>query len=58
VPTFIGEVEQDYMFWPLKYRAIAQRWCETTPWGQLFQQYQQFGCLGKDLEEFTTEAQR
>ena len=58
VPTFIGEVEQDYMFWPLKYRAIASRWCESTSWGHLFQQYQQLGCLGEDLEEFTAEAQR
>jgi uncharacterized protein (DUF362 family) len=58
VPTFIGEVEQDYMFWPLKYRAIARRWRESTPWGQLFQQYQQLGCLGKELEEFTAETQR
>jgi uncharacterized protein (DUF362 family) len=47
VPTFIGEVEQDYIFWPLKYKAIAQRWCETTEWGRLFQEYQQLGCLGQ-----------
>jgi uncharacterized protein (DUF362 family) len=57
VPTFIGEVEQDYMFWPMKYKAIAQHWCETTQWGHLFQQYQQLGCLGEEEEEFTTKAQ-
>jgi uncharacterized protein (DUF362 family) len=45
VPTFIGEVEQDYMYWPLKYRARAAHWRETTTWGQLFRQYQQQGCL-------------
>jgi len=45
IPTFIGEVEQDYMYWPLKYKAIAARWRETTTWGKLFQQYQQQGCL-------------
>ena len=56
VPTFIGEVEQDYMFWPLKYKAIAQHWCETTEWGHLFQEYQRLGCLGEE-EEITTKAQ-
>ncbi len=57
VPTFIGEVEQDYMFWPLKYKAIARRWCETTEWGHLFQKYQQLGCLGYKEEKFKAEAQ-
>jgi len=45
VPTFIGEVEQDYLYWPLKYRAIAAHWRETTEWGRLFQRYQREGCL-------------
>jgi uncharacterized protein (DUF362 family) len=45
VPTAIGEIEQDYMYWPLKYRAIARRWRNTTPWGELFQQYQRNGHL-------------
>jgi uncharacterized protein (DUF362 family) len=45
IPTFIGEVEQDYMYWPLKYKAIATRWRETTTWGKLFQQYQLQGYL-------------
>jgi len=45
VPTFIGEVEQDYMFWPLKYRAVAEKWCEETTWGKLFQEYQKKGYL-------------
>jgi uncharacterized protein (DUF362 family) len=45
IPTFIGEVEQDYLYWPLKYKAIAARWRETTSWGKLFQQYQQQGHL-------------
>jgi uncharacterized protein (DUF362 family) len=56
VPTFIGEVEQDYMFWPLKYKAIAQRWCETTQWGHMFQEYQRLGYFGQE-EEITTKAQ-
>ncbi len=50
VPTFIGEVEQDYLYWPLKYRAIAQRWRETTAWGALFERYQREGCLAASLE--------
>jgi hypothetical protein len=45
VPTFIGEVEQDYMYWPLKYKNLARQWRETTSWGALFNRYQQVGCL-------------
>ena len=45
IPTFIGEVEQDYMFWPFKYRGIAERWRQTTRWGALFREYQQRGTL-------------
>lgn len=48
VPTFIGEVEQDYMFWPLKYKAVAEKWCVETEWGHLFQQYQKQGYLGSE----------
>jgi uncharacterized protein (DUF362 family) len=45
IPTLIGEIEQDYVYWPFKYRAIARRWRENAAWGRLFQQYQQQGCL-------------
>lgn len=45
IPTLIGEIEQDYMYWPLKYRGIAKRWQRETAWGQLFGQYQQRGHL-------------
>lgn len=45
IPTFIGEVEQDCMYWPLKYKAIAKEWRETTTWGTLFTRYQQQGCM-------------
>jgi len=45
IPTLIGELEQDYMFWPLKYRHIAARWRSETEWGRLFQQYQKQGHL-------------
>lgn len=41
IPTLIGEIEQDYLYWPLKYKAIAERWRVSTAWGQLFQRYQQ-----------------
>jgi len=47
IPTFIGEVEQDYMYWPFKYKRVAANWQKTTPWGELFQQYQRQGYLGK-----------
>ncbi|MGD9145252.1 MAG: DUF362 domain-containing protein [Anaerolineae bacterium] len=45
IPTLIGEVEQDYLYWPLKYRGIADRWRRTTDWGRLFERYQQQGYL-------------
>jgi len=51
IPTLIGEIEQDYIYWPFKYRAIARRWRETAPWGRLFQQYQQQGYLMAEKEE-------
>lgn len=41
VPTLIGEIEQDYLYWPLKYRAVAARWRAATEWGALFQRYEQ-----------------
>lgn len=44
-PTLLGEIEQDYLYWPLKYRQVAQQWRETTDWGELFQQYQRQGYL-------------
>lgn len=47
IPILIGEIEQDYMYWPLKYRHIARRWRESTPWGDLFLRYQKEGCLSK-----------
>jgi len=45
IPTFIGEVEQDYIYWPIKYKAVAAHWRESTSWGQLFGRYQAEGCL-------------
>ena len=45
VPTLIGEIEQDYVYWPFKYRAVARRWTEGTEWGALFQQYRRCGHL-------------
>ena len=47
IPTLIGEIEQDYLYWPLKYRNIAADWRNGTPWGQLFQQYQHHGHLAE-----------
>ncbi len=49
IPTFIGEVEQDYLYWPLKFRAVAERWRKTTPWGALFERYQAEGCLAAEV---------
>ncbi len=45
VPTFIGEVEQDYMYWPLKFKRVAEEWRANTSWGHLFQRYQTEGVI-------------
>jgi hypothetical protein len=45
-PTVVGEIEQDYIYWPLKYRFVAARWRNETTWGKLFREYQQKGTLG------------
>jgi hypothetical protein len=45
IPTLIGEIEQDYMYWPLKFKSVAEHWRATTTWGQLFQKYQEEGVL-------------
>jgi len=45
IPIMIGEVEQDYLYWPLKYKRIADHWRTNTTWGQLFQHYQKQGRL-------------
>jgi uncharacterized protein (DUF362 family) len=48
IPTLIGEIEQDYLYWPLKYRHVAARWRENTAWGALFEEYQRQGALAPD----------
>jgi uncharacterized protein (DUF362 family) len=45
IPTLIGEFEQDYLYWPLKYRRLAEKWQTETTWGALFKRYRQEGCL-------------
>ncbi len=47
IPTFISEFNHDYVRWPLKEKHIYKEWRSTTAWGQLFQQYQEQGCLAK-----------
>jgi uncharacterized protein (DUF362 family) len=45
LPIFISEAEQDYFYWPLKYKRVTREWQASTEWGQLFQRYQQQGYL-------------
>jgi uncharacterized protein (DUF362 family) len=45
LPIFISEAEQDYFYWPLKYKRIAKEWQANTTWGKLFQEYQRRGFL-------------
>jgi uncharacterized protein (DUF362 family) len=45
LPIFISEAEQDYFYWPLKYKRIAEEWQANTGWGQLFREYRRRGYL-------------
>jgi hypothetical protein len=45
IPTLIGEIEQDYLYWPLKFRRVAAQWQRETDWGRLFERYRQQGTL-------------
>ncbi len=51
-PTLIGEIEQDYLYWPLKYRQIAAQWRRDTAWGRLFQHYQERGFLSEERQGY------
>ncbi len=46
LPIAISKVEQDYFYWPFKYKRVAKDWQKNTEWGHLFQRYQQHGHLG------------
>jgi uncharacterized protein (DUF362 family) len=48
IPMLIGEIEQDYVYWPLKFRQVAAQWRANTMWGQLFQRYEEQGHLYGD----------
>jgi uncharacterized protein (DUF362 family) len=45
IPTLIGEIEQDYLYWPFKFKKVYERWRAETVWGYLFQRYQREGHL-------------
>jgi uncharacterized protein (DUF362 family) len=45
LPIFISEAEQDYFYWPLKYKKITREWQANTEWGHLFNRYKQQGYL-------------
>ncbi len=49
IPTLIGEIEQDYLYWPLKFRKVAARWRRETNWGQLFERYRREGYLAGSI---------
>ena len=42
-----SEVYHDLYRWPLVDRRAFERWCEATPWGQLFLRYAQMGPQGE-----------
>ncbi len=52
LPIAISEIEQDYFYWPFKYRQISKQWQKNTEWGRLFQQYHRLGYLSNQ-EQFS-----
>jgi hypothetical protein len=44
-----SDVYHDFYRWPLVDRRVFERWCETTPWGQMFLRYAQMGPQGGAL---------
>ena len=45
LPIAISEAEQDYFYWPLKYKRVTKEWQKNTEWGHLFQRYHQSGYM-------------
>ena len=45
LPIAISEAEQDYFYWPLKYKRVTKEWQNNTEWGALFNRYHQQGYL-------------
>jgi uncharacterized protein (DUF362 family) len=45
LPIAIAKAEQDYFYWPFKYKQVSREWQNNTEWGALFQRYQQEGHL-------------
>jgi uncharacterized protein (DUF362 family) len=45
LPIAISEAEQDFFYWPFKYKHVTKQWLNNTEWGHLFQRYQHEGHL-------------
>lgn len=45
--NFYSFFYHDVLHWPFQERRIYQTWLQESPWGQLFETYQQQGVLGK-----------
>jgi uncharacterized protein (DUF362 family) len=45
LPISISEAEQDYFYWPMKYKGVTKKWLNNTEWGALFQKYHQQGYM-------------
>lgn len=55
---FGSEAYHDYYRWPLKDRKVFENWCETTPWGGLFRQYEAGPLKGPDATAVETTSAR
>ena len=45
IPILVSKINHDYTHWPFKEKHVYEDWRANTPWGQLFQRYQQHGHL-------------
>jgi uncharacterized protein (DUF362 family) len=45
IPILVSKINHDYTHWPFKEKHVYEDWRANTPWGQLFQRYQQEGRL-------------
>jgi uncharacterized protein (DUF362 family) len=59
LPIAISEIEQDYFYWPFKYKNVSKQWMKNTEWGHLFQKYKKNGYLGpREVQSSIPESER
>jgi hypothetical protein len=57
IPIFVSEFNHDYIQWPLRDSKKYEKWRAGTPWGRLFQQYQQRGHMADQVQSTKDQGQ-